>query len=347
MYAAILAVFVLLSVMVGSLLSSPNKTAAENNEPTYTVETIGMSVENRPIEAYCFGSGGKTIVLAGGLHTGTESNSVALARRLIQNFQENPEDIPKTLKVCIVAVINPDGLANGTHQNAHSVNLNRNWPTENWERWAYHPSGGSVSGGTSPLSEPETKAFYDFVIDTQPVLAVVYHCCGSLIEANEHGFADAFGEAYAQHVGYDYIEEWDFYPITGQFIDAMEKVGIGAFDVELKRRGETDFENNLVALQAMLRSIDEEYTSQTKYEQLTISETSHYALVRVTWRGDDANPQFVAAQIASCSGVVYALYLYDEETKTFKIYFNDARLKAYSTLQNIERGTTFFAKFLY
>lgn len=78
-----------------------------------------------------------------------------------------------------------------------------------------------------------------------------------------------------------------------------------------------------------------------------MSETYDKTLIRITWQSNDASPQYVSAQIAPCSKVVYALYLYDEETKAFKIYFNDARLSAYSTLKNIERGTTFFAKFLY
>ena len=55
----------------------------------------------------------------------------------------------------IVPNLNPDGFARGTRQNAHGVDLNRNWGA------MWKPIGGPGSAqysGPRPWSEPETRA---------------------------------------------------------------------------------------------------------------------------------------------------------------------------------------------
>jgi len=65
--------------------------------------------------------------------------------------------------------LNPDGCAAHTRQNAHGVDLNRNWPFH----WV-HLGGGTYSG-SSAASEPETRAMMAFLNQVRPAYVVSFH----------------------------------------------------------------------------------------------------------------------------------------------------------------------------
>jgi hypothetical protein len=65
--------------------------------------------------------------------------------------------------------MNPDGDAMHTRQNAHHVDLNRNWPYD----WA--PLSGQYYSGPKPLSEPESRAVHRFLLELRPRYVVSLH----------------------------------------------------------------------------------------------------------------------------------------------------------------------------
>jgi hypothetical protein len=69
----------------------------------------------------------------------------------------------------VVPSYNPDGLAAGTRQNAHGVDLNRNFP----HHWA--DLGGSYESGSGPASEPETRGVMRFLRDVRPRRVLSFH----------------------------------------------------------------------------------------------------------------------------------------------------------------------------
>lgn len=225
-------------------------------------EEIGRSVENRPLYMFEISSSSlgwgreekvEKILFIGGLHTGTEKNTYNLASKVLQYFVGKPERVPANIALYIIPKANPDGIAKRSHNNARGVDLNRNWPTENWRSDAHHPSYGyrKGAGGKSPLSEPETNAIYNFIMREQPLITFTWHSQAGTVEDNDIGSADELAAVYAKAAGYTHIAKWPYYETTGTFLAAMRKVGIAAADVELASRS-VGFEKNISGVKAVL-----------------------------------------------------------------------------------------------
>ncbi len=217
-------------------------------------EVIGRSVEDRPIAAYRIGDAERVVALIGGIHTGAEEESVHIVEELRDYFAEHPDQLPRGLGLVFVPNANPDGYEHGTRVNARGVDLNRNWPTEDWQAEAYH-GDRRVDAGDEPLSEAETRALYEFLVDLQPHFVLSYHGYAALLEDNDAGAAEPLTRAYAEAAGYRHIREWPYYPITGEFINAMAEEGIAAADVELEQHDQEAFQRNLQGLLRVLELV--------------------------------------------------------------------------------------------
>ena len=126
-------------------------------------EVIGTSVQGRPIVAWHLGRPGKpTALLIATMH-GNEP-----APRLIMYALKNGPRIHE-LDLWIIPTYNPDGYAAHTRQNAHGIDLNRNFP--------YHwvDLDGPYESGPRPASEPETQAVMAFLDRLRPHWIVSYH----------------------------------------------------------------------------------------------------------------------------------------------------------------------------
>jgi len=127
---------------------------------------IGHSVRGRPIVAYERGDRSAPATLVVGVIHGSEPAGLAVIARL----RRMP--LPPHVHLWLVPTVNPDGLAAGTRQNAHGVDLNRNWPVA-WARNG-RPWDGAYSG-PRPLSEPENRAMRAFILRIRPKLTIWYH----------------------------------------------------------------------------------------------------------------------------------------------------------------------------
>ena len=109
-----------------------------------------------------------------------------------------------------IPCLNPDGLANGTRTNANGVDLNRNFPAQNWELGEKN----EYFGGDSPASEQETK-FLVYVIDKyKPDLIITLHEPYQVV--NYDGPAKDIAQKISEITGYK-TEESIGYPTPGSF----------------------------------------------------------------------------------------------------------------------------------
>jgi predicted deacylase len=219
--------------------------------PATVVQTsqIGISVQGRLLEVTQVGNGDRVaLVIIGSIH-GDEANTNVLVRGLMEQYVSAPESVPSYFTLYFLPAMNPDGLAVGTRPNANQVDLNRNWPTDDWQADAACISSIIPgSGGPGPGSEPEVRATSRWLLDTvkpaaQEVWLLSYRSAylpngGVQPGYTVYGAPGPQAEHLAQRVadlsGYAYLPIWPSeIPFTGELIRWCDLNGIWAADVEL------------------------------------------------------------------------------------------------------------------
>lgn len=124
------------------------------------------------------------VLVVGAMH-GDELTSAALALRWVTLAERQVGDASSTLPMHwrFIPILNPDGLLarQPTRVNARGVDLNRNFPTPNWERdapiyWEKRTRRDPRRWpGPEPLSEPESRFLYDQMEQFAPDLVVSIH----------------------------------------------------------------------------------------------------------------------------------------------------------------------------
>jgi protein MpaA len=224
---------------------------------------IGFSLAARPIEVYTFGEGGKEYLIVAGIHGGYEWNTIALANELITYLSENPDAIPSDVTLHIIRNMNPDGEARAHgvdgRVNNNGVDLNRNFPSENWVKewdrngcWIYRPTTGGIHGG----SEPETRSVMGFIQNHELEAVISYHSAALGVFPGGVPWTEPskkLAQALAKVTDYPYPPIDTGCEYTGTLADWAVENGVGAaVDMELRNHRDTDFEENLKALKIFL-----------------------------------------------------------------------------------------------
>lgn len=120
-------------------------TIVNGNRDVARKQIIGHSVTGREIPAMFIGNGTRYAIIDGSIHGNEKTGTFACLRTaelLIQYYHSDPSWRSRLTQytVIIVPVLNPDGFASNTRENANGVNLNRQFPpqgtTTEPEAWA-------------------------------------------------------------------------------------------------------------------------------------------------------------------------------------------------------------------
>ena len=255
-------------------VNEPPTTEEQAIEPQDTGKTvIGKSVNGRDIVAYHFGTGAKEILFVGGAHGGCSWNTALLAYQLADYLKANPNEIPASLKITVIPVLNPDGLAkvvdktgafaandvatpadaSAARFNANGVDLNRNFDCE-WKATGVWQNK-TVSGGNAPFSEPESAAIRDYAKSHQLAAVVAwYSAAGGVFSSScNNGVSpetQAITDVYAKASGYPAHKDFDFYEITGDMTNWFAKNNVPAIGVVLSTSDNPEWSKNWAGCKA-------------------------------------------------------------------------------------------------
>lgn len=224
---------------------------------------VGFSVEAHPIEAYTFGQGETQFLIVAGIHGGYESNTVDLANQLVVYLSKHPEAIPASDTLYVIPDINPDAVARGRNAdarvNANGVDLNRNFPSDNWvANWDHTPCWNlrPTTGGTYGGSEPETRVIMSFIASHRIRAMISYHSAALGIFPGGVPWQPAsedLARVLSKQTGYPYPPIDNGCTYTGTLADWAVEHGVGAaVDMELSTHEDAEFVRNLRALKALL-----------------------------------------------------------------------------------------------
>ena len=161
------------------------------------------------------------ILILAGIH-GDEPESIVFLSEALRSIP------PDELKNPVILCANPDGILRGTRANANGVDLNRNFPVENWtDNPVFYriksgePQDIELSTGTEPGSELETKAILKIIDEIKPQSIISFH---SALDCIEDPNNTELGQWIASETGIPLVDDVG-YPII---LDAASNMGFGA-----------------------------------------------------------------------------------------------------------------------
>lgn len=246
-------------------ISPPSPTPTPPPSPPPTPElsplqwsSIGYSVQGRELSMATIGYSGRTAVVVVGSIQGDQTGTRDAVNALINRIHNEKSAIPAGTMFYFIPTINPDGNAANSRYNANGVDLNRNWDTSDWRADAPVPGyteGKAGAGGSSPFSEPETKALRDLLQQLQRADLKVVEFHSSVSSPNKIYSAgrnsDGIARIFADTLGYSIEDSWGAYTPTGELLTWCGEQGIVAIDVVIPQKGLSSIDRAFQALIAV------------------------------------------------------------------------------------------------
>lgn len=191
---------------------------------------FGASTEGRPLRRRSVGYGPRRALWIGGIH-GDETEGSIATDELPAAFLA--AGLAPLVTLTIVADVNPDGRAVHQRRNARGVDLNRNYPSRNYE-----PGGDR---GDRALSEPEAKALHDLILAEKPAIVLVAHSWGRKASGprafvNFDGPTERIARHFAVASGYPVVPSTDIHGTPGSLGSFVGlDLGIPILTIEYER----------------------------------------------------------------------------------------------------------------
>ena len=142
----------------------------------------------------------QTLVI-GVVHGDEPQGEDLINKYLTEHLKEN---------VLFIPALNPDGKQLKTRTNSNKVDLNRNFPTKNWEL----TQKDNYFGGEKPASEKETQFLINVIEKYQPKSIITLHTPYKIV--NYDGPAKELAKKISKIINYP-SEESIGYPTPGSF----------------------------------------------------------------------------------------------------------------------------------
>ena len=137
-----------------------------------------------------------------GVVHGDEPQGEALIERYLKEHSKSG--------ILFIPSLNPDGKNNCTRTNSNGVDINRNFPTKNWEL----TKKNNYFGGNSPASEIETQFLIKIIEKYEPKLIITLHTPYKIV--NYDGPAEKTASMISEIINYP-VEKSIGYPTPGSF----------------------------------------------------------------------------------------------------------------------------------
>ena len=148
---------------------------------------------------------GKTVLIVGVFH-GEEPQGFLSINNYFKNFNEISKN-----NIFIIPCLNPDGMAKNRRKNSNGVDLNRNFPTKNWE---LKEADSEYFGGKTAGSEAETMFLINIIEKYKPDLILTLHSPYAIV--NYDGPAQNEAEIISKLTNYP-VQKDIGYPTPGSF----------------------------------------------------------------------------------------------------------------------------------
>ena len=177
-----------------------------NLQPSLAKSVNGQTIWTRDIKAE---NATWRVLVIGAIH-GDEPSSASVALHWLKLAELSPVDMPQPIHWRFIPALNPDGLLSQPPRrvNANGVDLNRNFPTPNWERdakiyWEKRTKKDPRRyPGNKPLSEPESTFVYEQMQRFKPQLIVSIHAPYGVLDFDGPSVPPSkMGRLYLDQVG--------------------------------------------------------------------------------------------------------------------------------------------------
>jgi protein MpaA len=219
--------------MTDSLNREPQQRLVERRDRgviRHASEEYGTSLDGIPLTVFLPDAGSIELVVLAAIH-GDESETTVVVSEALRCIPGGD------LRAAVILCGNPDGMLRGTRGNGRGVDLNRNFPTSNWNRdpvcyksRANDARDIALSPGAEPASEPETRALLALLERLNPRAVVSLH---SALACVDDSGASHLGRQLADRCTLPFLTEIG-YPTPGSMGTWAGERGLNLVTLELE-----------------------------------------------------------------------------------------------------------------